>query len=99
MLVVLHLRTFCHGKANALKDINDLLTHKREGMACTQSDRVWGTGKVELFSCCFCATSLYGLTQFVDACLIRLAEGIQRLTYLTLLLFRHLAKLVEEFGD
>ena len=99
VVIVLYLRAFRYGKAHASEDVDDLLTHKRKWVTCTQCNRVRSTGEVEFLGCCFSAIGLYRFAQLIDTCLVSLTQCVECLTNLTFLLFRYFAKLVEEFGN
>ena len=65
-------------------------------MACAQLYRVGSTGEVEFIL--LRTDSVELLTHFVDTRLRLLTQLVECLTKFFLFLFRHLAKLVKQFG-
>ena len=97
MLIILHFRSFSYRKTYTRKNINNLLTHQRQWMTCTQLYRIRSTCQIHII-CRFTssATCLHYLTQLIDSRLCSLTKTVQRLTNQCFFLFWHRTKLIKQ---
>ena len=95
--VVLHLGTIGQGEAHAGEDVDDLVLHDGERVACAQLYGVGRTGEVHLGSTA--VVGLEGLFEFGDALCSAGLQCVESHAHLFLLLGRHVTEVGHQVID